>query len=33
MRFKHVTEMRDGKLKRLLRMDRFEEALELGCAT
>jgi tRNA nucleotidyltransferase/poly(A) polymerase len=29
MRFKHVTEMRDSKLKRMLRMDRFEEHLEL----
>ena len=29
MRFSHVTEMRDSKLKRMLRMDRFEEHLEL----
>jgi tRNA nucleotidyltransferase/poly(A) polymerase len=29
MRFKHVPEMRDSKLKRMLRMDRFEEHLEL----
>jgi tRNA nucleotidyltransferase/poly(A) polymerase len=29
MRFTHVTEMRDSKLKRMLRMDRFEEHLEL----
>jgi poly(A) polymerase len=29
MRFKHVLEMRDSKLKRMLRMDRFEEHLEL----
>jgi tRNA nucleotidyltransferase/poly(A) polymerase len=29
MRFKHVKEMRDSKLKRMLRMDRFEEHLEL----
>jgi tRNA nucleotidyltransferase/poly(A) polymerase len=29
MRFIHVTEMRDSKLKRMLRMDRFEEHLEL----
>jgi tRNA nucleotidyltransferase/poly(A) polymerase len=29
MRFKHVFEMRDSKLKRMLRMDRFEEHLEL----
>jgi tRNA nucleotidyltransferase/poly(A) polymerase len=29
MRFKHVGEMRDSKLKRMLRMDRFEEHLEL----
>lgn len=29
MRFSHVKEMRDSKLKRMLRMDRFEEHLEL----
>ena len=29
MRFKHVPEMRDSTLKRMLRMDRFEEHLEL----
>jgi len=29
MRFKHVTEMRDSTLKRMLRMERFEEHLEL----
>jgi poly(A) polymerase len=29
MRFTHITEMRDSKLKRMLRMDRFEEHLEL----
>jgi len=29
MRFIHVTEMRDSTLKRMLRMDRFEEHLEL----
>lgn len=29
MRFSHVTEMRDSKLKRMLRMDRFQEHLEL----
>jgi poly(A) polymerase len=29
MRFKHVLEMRDSTLKRMLRMDRFEEHLEL----
>jgi poly(A) polymerase len=29
MRFSHVHEMRESKLKRMLRMDRFEEHLEL----
>jgi len=29
MRFKHVPEMRDSTFKRMLRMDRFEEHLEL----
>jgi len=29
MRFKHVHEMRESKLKRMLRMDRFDEHLEL----
>ena len=29
MRFKHVQEMRESKLKRMLRMDRFDEHLEL----
>jgi poly(A) polymerase len=29
MRFKHVMDMRDSTLKRMLRMDRFEEHLEL----
>ena len=29
MRFKHVREMRESKLKRMLRMDRFDEHLEL----
>jgi tRNA nucleotidyltransferase/poly(A) polymerase len=29
MRFTHITEMRDSKLKRMLRLDRFEEHLEL----
>jgi tRNA nucleotidyltransferase/poly(A) polymerase len=29
MRFKHVHEMRESKLRRMLRMDRFDEHLEL----
>ena len=29
MRFSHVDEMRESKLKRMLRMDRFDEHLEL----